>query len=130
MDYGHDKPEVTAVSIDPNFSTYLHNDFLSVVPDSKEKSGIFLKRNKLKCARSDELSSQVMDGIQVINGLECKIACGSSKVSYVLDTEDSLIRTKRKRGSLHQNNSYCGPTMSSNTCSSRVQRFYKLFSIK
>jgi len=44
MDSGHDKPEVTAVSMDPNFSTYLHNDFLSVVPDKKEKSGIFLKR--------------------------------------------------------------------------------------
>lgn len=44
MDYGHDKPEVTAVSMDPNFSAYLHNDFLSVLPDKKEKSGIFLKR--------------------------------------------------------------------------------------
>jgi paired amphipathic helix protein Sin3a len=44
MDYGHDKPEVTAVSMDPNFSAYLHNDFLSVVPEKKEKSGIFLKR--------------------------------------------------------------------------------------
>lgn len=44
MDYGHDKPEVTAVSIDPNFAAYLHNDFLSVVPEEKEKAGIFLKR--------------------------------------------------------------------------------------
>lgn len=44
MDYGHDKPEVTAVSIDPNFATYLYSDFLSVVPDKKEKSGILLKR--------------------------------------------------------------------------------------
>jgi paired amphipathic helix protein Sin3a len=44
MDYGHDKPEVTAVSMDPNFSAYLHIDFLSVVPEKKEKSGIFLKR--------------------------------------------------------------------------------------
>lgn len=44
MDYGHDKPEVTAVSMDPNFSAYLHNDFLSVVPEKKEKSGIFLRR--------------------------------------------------------------------------------------
>ena len=44
MDYGHDKPEVTAVSVDPNFSGYLYNDFLSIVPDKKEKSGIFLKR--------------------------------------------------------------------------------------
>jgi len=44
MDFGHDKPEVTAVSMDPNFASYLHNDFLSVVPDKKEKPGIFLKR--------------------------------------------------------------------------------------
>lgn len=44
MDYGYDKPEVTAVSMDPNFSAYLHNDFLSVVPDKKEKTGIYLKR--------------------------------------------------------------------------------------
>lgn len=44
MDYGHDKPEVTAVSMDPNFAAYLHNDFLSVVPEKKEKLGIFLRR--------------------------------------------------------------------------------------
>lgn len=44
MDQGHDKPEVTAVSMDPNFAAYLHNDFLSRVPDRKEKSGIFLRR--------------------------------------------------------------------------------------
>lgn len=43
MDNGHDKPEVTAVSMDPNFAAYLYNDFLSV-PDKKEKPGIFLKR--------------------------------------------------------------------------------------
>uniref|UniRef100_A0A2P2MRA5 Paired amphipathic helix protein Sin3-like 4 n=1 Tax=Rhizophora mucronata TaxID=61149 RepID=A0A2P2MRA5_RHIMU len=45
MDSGHDKPEVTAVSIDPNFAAYLHNDFLTVVPNKKKaKPGIFLKR--------------------------------------------------------------------------------------
>lgn len=44
MDHGHDKPEVTAVSVDPNFAAYLHNDFLSLVPDRKEKPGIFLRR--------------------------------------------------------------------------------------
>ena len=44
MDYGHDKPEVTAVSMDPNFAAYLHHDFLSVVPEEREKPGIFLKR--------------------------------------------------------------------------------------
>ncbi|KAK7317405.1 hypothetical protein RJT34_01597 [Clitoria ternatea] len=69
--------------------SYLRNDFLSVVPDRK-KFGIFLKRNKRKYASSDEFSSQATDGLQVINGLECKIACNSSKVSYILDTEDFL----------------------------------------
>lgn len=44
MDNGHDKPEVTPVSMDPNFATYLQTDFLSIVPDKKEKFGIFLKR--------------------------------------------------------------------------------------
>ena len=43
MENGHDKPEVTAVSLDPNFAAYLHNDFLSVVHE-KKKSGIFLRR--------------------------------------------------------------------------------------
>ena len=44
MDYGYDKPEVTAVTMDPIFSSYLHNDFFSVLPEKKVKSGIFLKR--------------------------------------------------------------------------------------
>lgn len=44
MDFGHDKPEVTAVSMDPTFATYLYNDFLSVVPDKRKKTHIFLKR--------------------------------------------------------------------------------------
>ncbi|CAN1816987.1 Paired amphipathic helix protein Sin3-like 4 [Linum perenne] len=94
MDFVHDKPEVTAVSMDPNFATYLHNDFLSIVPEKKEKPGVFLKRSKRRNAVSDEF--QTMEGFQIFNGLECKIACSSSKVSYVLDTEDYLFRTRRK----------------------------------
>ncbi|KAL4362985.1 hypothetical protein GQ457_04G006650 [Hibiscus cannabinus] len=97
MDYGHDKPEVTAVSMDPNFAAYLHNDFLSIVPEEKEKTGIFLKRNIRKCAGGDDLSStcQATEGLKIVNGLECKIACNSSKVSYVLDTEDFMFRTAK-----------------------------------
>ncbi|PON46541.1 Histone deacetylase interacting protein [Parasponia andersonii] len=129
MDNGHEKPEVTAVSMDPNFSAYLYNDFLSVLPDKKEKSGIFLKRNKRKYASNDDFSStsQAMEGLQVTNGLECKIACSSSKVSYVLDTEDFLFRTKRRRKSLHQNSSCHSQARSSNG-SSRAQRFHRLLS--
>lgn len=129
MDYGHDKPEVTAVSMDPNFSAYLHNDFLSVLPDKKEKSGIFLKRNKSRCASNDDFSAtcQAMEGLQVINGLECKIACNSSKVSYVLDTEDFLFRTKKKRKIWYRNSS-CHSQVRSSNGSSRVQRFHRLLS--
>ncbi|KAK7317569.1 hypothetical protein RJT34_01918 [Clitoria ternatea] len=130
MDYGYDRPEVTAVSMDPNFLAYLHNDFLSVVPDRKEKFGIFLKRNKRKYASSDEFSSQATDGLQVINGLECKIACNSSKVSYVLDTEDFLYRMRKKRKILNWSNSCHELPKASTTCSRRVERFCKLFSVQ
>ncbi|XP_027359740.1 paired amphipathic helix protein Sin3-like 4 isoform X4 [Abrus precatorius] len=128
MDSGHDKPELTAVSVDPNFLTYLHNDFMSFVSD-KEKSGIFLKRNICRYASNDEFSSQAMEGVKIINGLECKIACSSSKVSYVLDTEDLLFRMRRKRRPLHPKSSCHEQARSSNICSSRVQRFRKLFPI-
>ncbi|KAG6713221.1 hypothetical protein I3842_05G141700 [Carya illinoinensis] len=126
MDYGHDKPEVTAVSMDPNFSAYLHTDFLSVVPERKEKSGIFLKRNVCKYPNGDEYSTacQAMEGVQVVNGLECKIACNSSKVSYVLDTEDLLFRGKRKRDTY----SSCHDQAKSSSSSSRRQRFQRLLS--
>lgn len=38
----NEKTEV-AVSVDPKFAAYLHNDLLSVVPEKKE-SGIMLRR--------------------------------------------------------------------------------------
>jgi len=41
---------------------------------------MYFCRNKRKYAISDEYSSQTLDGLQIINGLECKIACSSSKV--------------------------------------------------
>lgn len=130
MEKGHDKPEVTAVAMDPNFLAYLQNDFLSVVPDKKEKPGIFLKRNKLKYAGGDEISSasQAMEGVQVVNGLECKIACTSSKVSYVLDTEDFLYRRRRKRRKL-QSSSTChdqATSLNGSSQSRRVERFHRL----
>ncbi|XWS68918.1 hypothetical protein CRYUN_Cryun04dG0134600 [Craigia yunnanensis] len=123
MDYGHDKPEVTAVSMDPNFAAYLHNDFLSVVPEEKEKPGIFLKRNIRHCVGGDELSSscRATEGLNVVNGLECKIACNSSKVSYVLDTEDFLFRVRRRPAS-NQSSPCHNRAMVSNGDSIRLQR--------
>ncbi|XP_028090187.1 paired amphipathic helix protein Sin3-like 4 isoform X2 [Camellia sinensis] len=137
MEYGHDKPEVTAVSMDPNFAGYLYNDLLTLVPDKKEKSGIFLRRNKRKYESGDEFSVafQTLEELRVVNGLECKIACNSSKVSYVLDTEDFLFRTRRKRRTL-SNGTSCngfasssnGFALSSNGCLSRVERFHRMLS--
>ncbi|KAK4263327.1 hypothetical protein QN277_028757 [Acacia crassicarpa] len=129
MDSGHDKPELTAVSMDPNFSAYLHCDFLSVVPEKKERSRILLKRNKRRNAPSDEYSSPALEGLQVSNGLECKIACSSSKVSYVLDTEDFLFRMSKRRKTLHQNGSCHERAKASNTSSSRLLWYRRLFPI-
>lgn len=44
MDDGNEKSEVVAVSVDPNFAAYLHNDYLSVNSGKKESSAVFLKR--------------------------------------------------------------------------------------
>lgn len=40
----HDKPEETAVYMDPTFAAYLNDELLSVVPKRMEKPRIFLKR--------------------------------------------------------------------------------------
>uniref|UniRef100_A0A0E0JD74 Histone deacetylase interacting domain-containing protein n=1 Tax=Oryza punctata TaxID=4537 RepID=A0A0E0JD74_ORYPU len=99
MEYGHEKPEVTAVSIDPNFSSFLFNEYLSSMLDRKLSECVFLERNKRKHSNNDEPSDSLkaMDGVKVANGLECKISCKTSKVSYVLDTEDFLFRLRKRR---------------------------------
>ncbi|XP_059670241.1 paired amphipathic helix protein Sin3-like 2 isoform X2 [Cornus florida] len=119
MDDGYEKPEVVAVSVDPNFMAYLENNFLPVVSGRKEPSGIMLQRNKRKHADLDQFSaiSNAMEGVQLVNGLECKMSCSTSKVSYVLDTEDFFFRTKRRR-SLSGSRSSCDNQ-------ARVERFHR-----
>ncbi|CAN6932966.1 unnamed protein product [Brassica oleracea] len=95
LDYGHDKPDVTSISMDPTFAAYLQNQFLSSQAKVKENPRIYLNRNKRKNGDDDELCTT--DGVKIINGLECKITCSSSKVSYVFDTEDVLHRVKRTK---------------------------------
>ncbi|KAL2904207.1 Paired amphipathic helix protein Sin3-like 3 [Bienertia sinuspersici] len=130
MEKGPEKPEVTAVSMDPNFAGYLHNEFLSVVPDKKEKSGIFLKRNKCRNTSGNDISSasKAMEGVEVVNGLECKIACTSSKVSYVLDTEDFLYRRIRNRRTLRVSSACNDQAKSRNGSSRRLDPFSRLLS--
>ncbi|KAI4347649.1 hypothetical protein L6164_008441 [Bauhinia variegata] len=126
MDNMSEKPEVYAVSIDPNFAFYLYNDFLSVFPGKKEPEGIMLQRNKRKYGGGlDELSAtnSAMEDVQLINGLECKIACNSSKISYVLDTEDFFFRPRRQRKTTSS-----GIT-SSKHLRAREERFRKFLSV-
>ncbi|KAL6627568.1 hypothetical protein ACP70R_031294 [Stipagrostis hirtigluma subsp. patula] len=126
MEYGHEKPEVTAVSIDPNFSSYLFNEYLSSMSDKKLSEGVFLGRNKRKHSNNDEPSDSLkaMDGIKVVNGLECKISCKTSKVSYVLDTEDFLFRL-RKRRKLSRGANVPDRSQISKIYAAKAQRFYR-----
>lgn len=62
---------------------------------------LFLRRNLPLTARSgrtDDALPAALQKVHILNGLECKISCSTSKVSYVLDTEDVLCRllTQRK----------------------------------
>lgn len=117
MDDGNEKSEVVAVSVDPNFAAYLHNDYLSVNSGKKESSAVFLKRNKHKYGNLDEDSAfcKSMENVRVWNGLECKMASSSSKIFYVLDTEDFFFRLGRKRRK----------AISGKRDLSRVQRFHQ-----
>lgn len=99
MDDGNVKPEVVAVSVDPYFLSYLHNEYLSVFPIRKESPTVLMRRNKRKYAETDECSAacMAMEDVDVINGLECKMSCNTSKISYVLDTEDFFHRKSKKK---------------------------------
>ncbi|KIY92733.1 hypothetical protein MNEG_15230, partial [Monoraphidium neglectum] len=44
----------------------------------------------------DAALAAALGGVAVANGLECKISCSSSKVSYVLDTEDVMWRHRAR----------------------------------
>ncbi|XP_018446128.1 paired amphipathic helix protein Sin3-like 5 [Raphanus sativus] len=98
MNNGNDQPEVTAVTVEPGFANYLQNDFLSLVPD-EERPGLFLKRNKANMSGPDESSGMLraMEGLKIINEVECKMASSSSKVKYEPHTSDLLYRRKQKK---------------------------------
>ncbi|XP_055805599.1 paired amphipathic helix protein Sin3-like 2 isoform X2 [Solanum dulcamara] len=122
MDDGSEKSEAVAVYVDPNFAGYLHNDYLSVEHGKKESSAVMLNsRNKRKHANHDVSSAlcMVMENIILVNGLECKMASNSSKISYVLDTEDFFYRLGRKRRSILAGRLSCHGQ-------ARIERFHRV----
>ncbi|CAH2047457.1 unnamed protein product [Thlaspi arvense] len=127
MNSGNDQPEVTAVTVEPGFANYLQNDFLTLVPD-EEKPGLFLKRNKAKLSGPDESSgmSRALEGLIIINEVECKMACSSSKVKYEPNTADLLYRSKKKKPKQNPNEIDNAKTSGSSEISRkrRISRFH------
>ncbi|KAF8091961.1 hypothetical protein N665_0430s0001, partial [Sinapis alba] len=123
MNNGNDQPEVTAVTMEPGFANYLQNDFLSLVPN-EERPGLFLKRNKVKMSGPDESSGMLraMEGLKIINEVECKMACSSSKVKYEPNTSDLLYRSKQKKPNRLDNDKTPGSSETSRK--RRISRFH------
>ncbi|KAL8171572.1 hypothetical protein V2J09_023376 [Rumex salicifolius] len=98
MDSVYEKADMIAVSMEPKFLSYVDNDLLSLVPNKKEPNRILLRRNKRKYAGLDECSAITLatKGVQHLNGLEYKIRCRTSKMYYVLDTEDYFFRSSKR----------------------------------
>ncbi|XP_071709702.1 paired amphipathic helix protein Sin3-like 4 isoform X2 [Rutidosis leptorrhynchoides] len=121
MDLGREPSEPHPFPIDQAFAPYP-----SPPVHGKKKTKIFLKRNKRKNACEDEdlARMQAMEQVQVMNSLECKINYPTYKVSYILGTEDYMLRRGRKinRPSLSSNE----PADLSNGYSYKVDKFRKL----
>ncbi|ESQ41476.1 hypothetical protein EUTSA_v10012461mg [Eutrema salsugineum] len=126
MDNILEKPEAYAVSMDPSFASYLQKEFLSNASAKKEPRAIVLRRNMRRYSGLDDLAvaCKAMEGVEVINGLECKMSCSSYKISYVLDTEDFFHRKKKQKKSenLSQDKS------SQQRKLDRIERFHKFLS--
>ncbi|XP_023633198.1 paired amphipathic helix protein Sin3-like 6 isoform X2 [Capsella rubella] len=96
MNCGNNQLEVTGVAMEPEFANYLQNEFLTPVND-EESHGLFLKRNKEILTGLNESTGDTiaMEGLNIINEIELKTACSSSKVKYVANTSDLLYRSKQ-----------------------------------
>ncbi|XP_024363995.1 paired amphipathic helix protein Sin3-like 4 isoform X2 [Physcomitrium patens] len=81
--------EVPGNSLESSFQKYLDR-FLTSVPSSK-RGQVFCARN-LKRMRVEE-DADYGEDVNILNGLEIKMSCRTSKVSYVLDTEDVFWRS-------------------------------------
>ncbi|CAA0380964.1 unnamed protein product [Arabidopsis thaliana] len=118
MDNIIEKPEAYAVSMDPTFASYMQTELLSVSSGKKEEGhDIVLQRNLRPYTGLYDLC-KAMEGVEVVNGLECKMSCSSYKIAYVLDTEDYFHRKKKKKKTeqLWQRNKV------------RVERFHRFLS--
>ncbi|KAL1556710.1 paired amphipathic helix protein Sin3-like 3 isoform X1 [Salvia divinorum] len=120
-----DKPEETAIYMEPAFAAYLNDELLAGTLERKGKHKIFLKRNKRKFPTQDKISdtSKAMEQLVTYNGLEMKVSSNTLKAAYVIGSEDVLYRlSKRRKTQFHSRSS----NSASNGCSQRVRRICRL----
>lgn len=98
MEVGSEKREIPGSALEVSFQNYL-DDFLLSEPGMKNHRVFMMRNKKMKQAGEDGDAAlqSVLESVRFVNGLECKISCRTSKVSYVLDTEDLLFRCTRLR---------------------------------
>ncbi len=65
--------------LEPSFSAYLRSFTESTAPQADPAAKIFLQRN-LPGGQLADPAAPPPDGIELTNGLECKIATATSKV--------------------------------------------------
>lgn len=97
MEGGPDKSDLPAGVMEAAFADYLRGFVQSVGEVGEDvQNTVYLGRNMPVSVQEAEATK----GTLVVNGLECKISCSTSKVSYVLDTEDVFFRPKGRRGKM------------------------------
>jgi len=94
-----DRVEVHPAGLDSVFGEYMRAFMASSAGSDAKEGRVFLQRHARAAGvvgpagETDEAALQrLRGGIALSNGLECKISCSNSKVSYVLDTEDVAWR--------------------------------------
>ncbi|GJP54255.1 hypothetical protein CLOM_g13365 [Closterium sp. NIES-68] len=105
MEGGPEKVEVPAAAMESAFLEYLWHFLHSPPAHATDRAHVFLARNVRKASSStskrgrskEDEERAALESVLILNGLECKLSCVTSKVSYVLDTEDYLLRHKKKR---------------------------------
>ena len=100
---GSERPDLPQGIMDAQFAAHLQKFLTTVAEDDvpegadaeeEERTAVFLNRAKAKAGFTD-LQAALTNTV-VSNALECKVSCTTSKVSYVLDTEDVMHRAKKK----------------------------------
>ena len=89
-------PDAYTGVLRPGFAEYLRSFFsesADVLEEDEGYSPVYLRRNLPAGEGLQRLSECCIE-----NGLECKLLCETSKLVYIQDTEDILIRRKRSRG--------------------------------